>query len=378
MNSFLRSINIFALFGINPFRSVKSRFILQSMAGRLEWRMFLSLYGLHIATSYLGLYLSDEVITERFVEFFYFYITTLSTVGYGDLSPTTDMGRVINSVFIIPVGVVLFSALVGEVIQKYMNINDDLRNGKINFMNSKGHIVIFGNTLQAERLVEQIRLEPSAKMKNIALVLPDADNYPDMTNSAYIVAVKSFLDQCELERLSLCDASSILIDTGDDGTNIAVCMLVQHLMTNICNKLKPNIIAFFEDGKKEGIVESSCPDIECLTYARNSVLARAVTDAGAIKVNESINSPVIGSATQYSKCLPESLTDSTYGDIKNKLEEALNITMIGIEVTCENGRREALLNPSRDSKITGGQRFFYISSDRLVAEDVQGVLKEAA
>ena len=189
MNSFLRSINIFALLGINPFRSVKSRFILQSMAGRLEWRMFSSLYGLHIAMSYLGLYLSNEAVTERFVEFFYFFITTLSTVGYGDLSPTTDMGRVINSVFIIPVGVVLFSALVGEVIQKYMNINDDLRNGKINFMNSKGHIVIFGNTQQAERLVEQIRLEPSAKKKNFALVLPEADSYPDMTNSTYIVAV---------------------------------------------------------------------------------------------------------------------------------------------------------------------------------------------
>lgn len=44
----------------------------------------------------------------------YFSVATMSTVGYGDLTPATDAGKVFTIVYIF-VGIGLFVALVGQI-----------------------------------------------------------------------------------------------------------------------------------------------------------------------------------------------------------------------------------------------------------------------
>lgn len=53
------------------------------------------------------------------IESLYFSVVTLTTVGYGDLSPTTDLVRAVTVVYIL-VGVGVLLALLTAVIQKYV------------------------------------------------------------------------------------------------------------------------------------------------------------------------------------------------------------------------------------------------------------------
>lgn len=65
--------------------------------------------------SWLGLsYANEPQLTDNLSSFFYYIVTTSSTVGYGDLSPTTDYGRLFSALFIIPCGVGLFALSVGR------------------------------------------------------------------------------------------------------------------------------------------------------------------------------------------------------------------------------------------------------------------------
>lgn len=362
---------------ILPFRSFKTRYILKSILGDLEWRLTLFIYLSHFTISYAVLRLLGEEMTQSMSMFFYFYHTTVTTVGYGDYSPKSEFGQIFTVVWVMFFGIVLFTAFIGEVISKYIQINNDLLKGKIHLMKASKHIVIFGNSKHSLRLIEQIRLDKNQSHRDIALVLPESENIPDMPKGTCVVAVKSFLDMDELNRLSPCNALSILIDTGNDGTSISLSLMIQQLL-NQCSpdSDKPNVLAYFDEYQMESIVEQSCPDIECFTLGRNKVLATAITDVGTIKVNEALNSPVSGNATQYSKRLPDCAPDGiTVRELRAALEESLNITIIGVETVGHDQRRSVLLNPQLGLVLKPNQRFFYIGSSRLNEKDVEAQFK---
>jgi len=70
----------------------------------------LLLLAIYIASSWLLLSWSQE---EALLgsNFFYWLMVTASTVGYGDLSPSTSNGKIVTSLFIIPVGLSLFAMM---------------------------------------------------------------------------------------------------------------------------------------------------------------------------------------------------------------------------------------------------------------------------
>lgn len=362
---------------IAPFSSFKSRYILQSVLGDLEWRLTLSIYLTHYIISYGVLRWLGEEMTQSGTTFFYFYHTTVTTVGYGDYSPKSEAGQIFTVLWVMFLGIGLFTAFIGEIIRKYIQINNDLMKGKIHLMKATKHIVIFGNSKHSLRLIKQIRLDKNQSHRDIALVLPESESIPDMPKGTCVVAVKSFLDMAELNRLSLCNALSILVDTGSDGESISLCLMIQQLLSKCDSDTdKPNVLAYFDEHQMEEIIEQSCPDIECFTLGRNKVLATAITDVGTIKVNEALNSPESGNATQYSKRLPDCAPlGITVRELRSALEESLNITIIGVEVIGEDQRRGVRLNPSLELAMEPNQRFFYISSNRLNEKDVEAQLK---
>jgi hypothetical protein len=60
----------------------------------------------------------------RFVDAFYFTGTTLTTVGYGDLSPTNDFSKIVTVFFMFSgIGIVFYS--VGVIAQKYFEREEE-------------------------------------------------------------------------------------------------------------------------------------------------------------------------------------------------------------------------------------------------------------
>ncbi|MEL6226119.1 MAG: potassium channel family protein, partial [Pseudomonadota bacterium] len=77
----------------------------------LTWSSLLIATIVHGLLSYVLLALSGEAgLTGSFVDYVYYYMTTATTVGYGDLSPQTPAGRIWALVFVLPGSISLFTA----------------------------------------------------------------------------------------------------------------------------------------------------------------------------------------------------------------------------------------------------------------------------
>lgn len=72
--------------------------------------------GLIAAGTIVFHYLEDWTLAQSF----YFSVATLTTVGYGDITPTTDETRVVAALFIL-VGVGVFIAALTSIGSRYLS-----------------------------------------------------------------------------------------------------------------------------------------------------------------------------------------------------------------------------------------------------------------
>jgi len=106
---------------------------------------------------------------RSFWEGLYWSITTMTTVGYGDLTPQTTAGRII-AIIVMLVGIGFVALLTGAVAQAFMSpktVNRDL--GKISRAMTEDELLIQVRNLRAEmhklELVLEGRLESTPRAR---------------------------------------------------------------------------------------------------------------------------------------------------------------------------------------------------------------------
>lgn len=79
----------------------------------------LAVFAVVVVGSTLGLYLIDPHINNLF-DSLWFVIVSLTTVGYGDITPSTVFGKVLSLILLI-IGVFIFSAITGAISSYFMD-----------------------------------------------------------------------------------------------------------------------------------------------------------------------------------------------------------------------------------------------------------------
>ena len=69
-----------------------------------------------------GAFFYRRVEDLSWIDSFYFTIVTLTTVGYGDISPATSAGKIFTMIYLL-IGVGIIIALVGEVASQLVRAN---------------------------------------------------------------------------------------------------------------------------------------------------------------------------------------------------------------------------------------------------------------
>lgn len=329
----------------------------------LGWTLFMLLLFGHAATSALWFWLAGEDVLLQPTAFAYYYMVTATTVGYGDLSPATDAGRLITAFWVIPGGVALFAALLGKTSALLFDFWRRGLLGKLDMAKLSGHTILIGWHGDAtERMVDLLLADTRTDDEGIVLCVTGPLENP-LPEKVRFVRGESYFGSNLLERAGLASASRVLIYGTVDAENLAVALAVLGSGTDA------HVVTHFDDSSMAALLRKQFPQAECTSTLAVEMLVRAAQDPGISVVTNELLSVQIG-PTQYSLALPNGFPEVRFGKLFAQLKERLNATALGY---AEDHHGLGLhLNPPPDDVLRSGHVLFYLAPTRLDSEAVRG------
>ena len=144
-------------------------------------------------------------------EAIYWGIVTISTVGYGDITPKTKVGKFLASL-LISGGIVLVSALTATFSATLINRMNILKGEGLKMDKLKDHLVICGWSESGEELLEEIIRKGLDKEKPIVLITEYDRSELGLDMGKYVLYKKGdFTKEKELLEVSVPNASEVVI-----------------------------------------------------------------------------------------------------------------------------------------------------------------------
>ena len=318
----------------------------------------------HVATSWLALLLCGEGEIASSGVFPYYYLTTATTVGYGDFSPASTAARYIAGFWIMPGAVLLFTAVVGKLIQAVTDRWTRAMKGREDYSDLKDHVVVFGwHGDRSRRLVDLLLAEDAAAENGVVMVSDELSENP-MPDKINFVRVAALSSTEASRRSGVSNAEVALILGSDDDETLAAALAVGALPK------APRIVAYFQTNGPAQLLQSYCPTAEAQESLSIELMARSAYDPGAARLQRIMLSSLDG-PTQYSFTVPAGADKTDCSSALVALKQKCDATLIGVQ---HKDAADMTMNPPADCSIGAGDRVFYIADHRLTEEEVEGVL----
>ena len=160
----------------------------------------------------------DNGGTDGFLTYAYFIMVTVSTVGYGDLSPSTDIGRAFITFFII-LGLAFFAAILPTIVDVASGLYSKRQFRKFDTTRVPQHIIVCGHitAFSAEEFLLDFLHPDRGDMQTHVLFLHPEHPDPDLksvirshyTRVQYIVG--SVLNGKDLQRAKINTSRAVFI-----------------------------------------------------------------------------------------------------------------------------------------------------------------------
>ena len=324
----------------------------------MRWRAVLVLLLLYCLSSWLFLTLADEAALTG-SDFFYWLLVTASTVGYGDLSPQTALGKSIVAFYIIPAGLGIFALTVGKFAafsafqwrKGIMGLKD---------IDLLDHIVVVGwNEQRTLPLLKLLKAETEQnRNRDICLCVSHEMENPIPGSIEFVRAI-SLNDEQELMRTNITRASTVIIDCEQDDQTLSAALNIYNL------NAEAHIIAYFRDESLSKLLKQHCPNIECTPSVSTEMIVKSAMDPGSSILHHELLNATTG-MTQYSVVVPEHLPELSVRDLYIPLKEHYGATLIAVDLDSD-GKPE--VNPALDQRVKAGCTVYYIAQQRLKSID---------
>lgn len=233
---------------------------------------------------------------------YYFLVTTATTVGYGDISPKTGLGKVFVTIYMI-IGIALLGLFLGKVTEIMVEVGSRRKKGFIT-MKEQVDLIIAGypSDEKVHNIVSELRNDSRFEHAGIVCANNRLDEKPAWMTSLNVEFVKGVAsDSTVLKRAGLETATTVLILANDSAS-----VESDDLSTSICSvveRLRPDVRTVIEKVRKDELLFQVVNADTIVDVASPSVLAQEILDQGAIELQNAIFSTHTA-GTQYNFSYP--------------------------------------------------------------------------
>lgn len=277
-----------------------------------------------------------------FLDSLYWTIISMTTIGYGDITPQTTYGRFL-AIAIALTGIGVYSTLASLMISYIVDTNIAKFQGLLS-MKKKDHIVIIGWNEASKECLDELRAN---NIKEDVVIVSESSVY----GHDYVMGE---LDDKEvLNKAGIDKAKYVIISTNDDSKTILITLIVRQL-----NPRATIIVKCIKDDNFDLLKHSGADFVILSEGFAGRLMASSIFESSVVMFFEDTSTCKYGSDIFEIKW---DGGDTKFIDIFVNLKNDKNLTIIGI---LRDG--ELITNPKSD--------FMVKKDDVLVAIGIQNIV----
>lgn len=292
--------------------------------------------------------------------FWWYFVVTASTVGYGDFFPQSGAGHVVGA-YIIVGGIATLGTLFTKIASVLEAAKGRRMSGAVT-ANGTDHVVLLGyQSGRTERIVDQLLADDCGEI--ILCAWDDTANHPMPEHSVLFVRGE-LTSEAVLRRAGVHKARAVLVDSRDDNEALAVAVTVDHVIDSARDV---HVVVTLRDMERAALVHYVHEGIRCVQWHTPRMITEELTSPGIAEVYGDLMSA--GGASTYSVALPESIGAVSVERCQEVLAHVHGATLLAARA---EGR--LMVNPSWQTTLPVASTIYYVSSRRLTGEEVAQAL----
>jgi voltage-gated potassium channel len=286
--------------------------------------------------------------------YWWFFLVTTATVGYGDFFPVTVAGHVVGA-YVILGGIATLTTLFARLAIMIDNAKGRRMNGSAE-VKAADHLVIIGYTPgRTERLVDEILADGDGR-RLVLCAAPDVTAHPMPDRDVDFVR-GDLTDESVLRRGAVDRANRLLIDAGDDNEALAILVTVNHLVKGC------HVVVALRDMERAQHLSYVHTEVRCVQWHHPRMLTEELQDPGIARVYTDLMTS--GGDNTYSVALPQRLNQITFGQCQTILGQKHSAVLLAVDTG-----GELAISPSWDTPLVAGSVLYYIGRRRLTPEQL--------
>ena len=291
-----------------------------------------------------------------FLDALWWSIVTVTTVGYGDISPATLGGRIVG-VILMMLGIGFLGVLTATIAGLFVE-NKIMENKGMKAVTVKDHYLICGWNYGGREIVSELR-QDAKSIKAPIVVIADLMEKPLDDRGLFFIRGEISAETLKMANAGEADTAIILYN---DKIDVPVRDAKTILDTLTIKTLFPDLyvcVELMESKNVEHCKRAKADEIIVVGSFSDNLMVQAALDHGVTNMVTELVSKY--GSDLYKIEPPKDLYGLTFVEVMFQLKKKYDIICLAIE---ERGSKKLITNPAGDRVLESGDKLVAIAVDR--------------